>query len=189
LDATHIPVLLDETLDALAPGRGGWFVDATLGLGGHAAALLERFPEARLLGLDRDPDARAAAALRLAPYGDRARIVAGNFHRLVEAVGDAAPVAGVLADLGVSSLQLDTAHRGFSFRREGPLDMRMGGSELTAEQIVKLDVNRRLRRDSFPRRSHPTRAGASSRVYGTRRCRDRGDPQSPPDRPALAWIW
>jgi 16S rRNA (cytosine1402-N4)-methyltransferase len=136
LDATHIPVLLDETLDALDPGRGGWYVDATLGLGGHAAALLERFPEARLLGIDRDPQARAEAARRLAPFGDRARVVAGNFHRLAEAVGDAAPVAGVLADLGVSSLQLDTAHRGFSFRREGPLDMRMGGSELTAEEIV-----------------------------------------------------
>lgn len=136
LDATHIPVLLDETLDALAPGRGGLFVDATLGLGGHAAALLERFPEARLVGLDRDPEARAHAARRLAPFGDRARVVAGNFHQLAEAVGDAAPFAGVLADLGVSSLQLDTAHRGFSFRFEGPLDMRMGGSEMTAEEIV-----------------------------------------------------
>ncbi|HEX2163915.1 MAG TPA: 16S rRNA (cytosine(1402)-N(4))-methyltransferase RsmH [Thermoanaerobaculia bacterium] len=136
MDATHIPVLLEESLDALDPGRGGLFVDATLGLGGHAEALLDRFDAARLLGLDRDPDARAAAAARLARFGDRARVVAGNFHRLAEAVGDAAPVAGVLADLGVSSLQLDTAARGFSFRREGPLDMRMGGSDLTAEDVV-----------------------------------------------------
>ncbi|HUO86987.1 MAG TPA: 16S rRNA (cytosine(1402)-N(4))-methyltransferase RsmH [Thermoanaerobaculia bacterium] len=136
MDAKHIPVLLDESLDALDVGRGGLFVDATVGLGGHAEALLDRYPAARLAGIDRDPEARAAAALRLARFGDRARLVAGNFHRLAEAVGDAAPLAGVLADLGVSSLQLDSPHRGFSFRREGPLDMRMGGSELTAEEIV-----------------------------------------------------
>ncbi|HMB53608.1 MAG TPA: 16S rRNA (cytosine(1402)-N(4))-methyltransferase RsmH [Thermoanaerobaculia bacterium] len=137
----HVPVLVEETLRFLQPERGGVYVDCTLGLGGHAAALLERGPEAVVLGIDRDPQALAGAAERLAPFGDRARFTAGNFHRFAEVVagafgGEAPPLAGVLADLGVSSLQIDTPGRGFSFRFDGPLDMRMGGSELTAEEIV-----------------------------------------------------
>ncbi len=136
LHARHIPVLVEETLHGLAPERGGLFVDCTVGFGGHAEALLRAAPEARLLGLDRDPEALAMAAERLAPFGERARLVEGNFHRLADLVDAAQRVAGVLADLGVSSFQLDTARRGFSFRREGPLDMRMGGGELTAEEIV-----------------------------------------------------
>jgi 16S rRNA (cytosine1402-N4)-methyltransferase len=136
LDARHTPVLVEETLRFLAPERGGTFVDATVGLGGHAEALLARHPGARLLGIDRDPEALERAAGRLASFGERVRLVAGNFHHLERLAGDVGPVAGVLADLGVSSLQLDTARRGFSFRREGPLDMRMGSSELTAEEVV-----------------------------------------------------
>jgi 16S rRNA (cytosine1402-N4)-methyltransferase len=150
LDARHLPVLLDEALAYLAPERGGLFVDCTVGLGGHAAALLERAPAARLLGIDRDPEALAAAAERLAGFGERVRLVEGDFHRLAEvvagafgAMGAAAwggegalRVEGILADLGVSSLQLDRAERGFSFRRDGPLDMRMGRSEMTAADIV-----------------------------------------------------
>jgi 16S rRNA (cytosine1402-N4)-methyltransferase len=138
--------MVAETLDLLAPERrpGGWFVDATVGLGGHAEALLRRAPEARLLGLDRDSQALERAAARLAPFGDRVRLEQANFHDLeevVERVGLAgvsgiAGLAGVLADLGVSSLQLDSAERGFSFRFDGPLDMRMGLAEVTAADVV-----------------------------------------------------
>lgn len=143
MDAHHEPVLVQELLALLAPERGGLFIDCTVGMGGHAAALLERAPGARLLGVDRDPEALALAGLRLAPFAERVRLVAGNFHQLGEllarsAAGDSwdAKPAGIYADLGVSSLQLDRAERGFSFRREGPLDMRMGGGDLTAEEIV-----------------------------------------------------
>jgi 16S rRNA (cytosine1402-N4)-methyltransferase len=138
LDAQHVPVLVDETLELLAPERGGLFVDCTVGLGGHAAALLERSPEARLVGIDRDPAALALAAERLAPWGERVRLVEGEHHRLAELLaplGLGAP-RGIYADLGVSSMQLDRADRGFSFRRDGPLDMRMGRGELTAADIV-----------------------------------------------------
>jgi 16S rRNA (cytosine1402-N4)-methyltransferase len=136
----HLPVLLRESLDLLAPERGGLFVDATVGLGGHAEALLARGPAARLVGLDRDPDALRRAAERLAPFGGRARLAHGNFHRLEQVLADLGvergAVAGLLFDLGVSSLQLGTPGRGFSFRLEGPLDMRMGLSELTAADLV-----------------------------------------------------
>jgi 16S rRNA (cytosine1402-N4)-methyltransferase len=139
LVAQHVPVLVAETLDLLAPERrpGGWFVDVTLGLGGHAEALLERAPEARLLGIDRDPQALERAAERLARFGDRVRFEHANFQdpEALERLG-IGPVAGVLADLGVSSLQLDTAERGFSFRFDGPLDMRMGLADLTAADLV-----------------------------------------------------
>ena len=133
-------MLLRESLDLLAPERGGLFVDATVGLGGHAAALLERGPAARLVGLDRDPEALRRAGVRLAPFGDRVRLAHGNFHRLEELLAELGvqrgAVAGLLFDLGVSSLQLGTPDRGFSFRLEGPLDMRMGLSELTAAELV-----------------------------------------------------
>jgi 16S rRNA (cytosine1402-N4)-methyltransferase len=136
----HLPVLLRETVELLAPERGGLFVDATVGLGGHAEALLARGPETRLLGIDRDPEALRRAAVRLAPFGDRVRLAHGNFHRLEQLLAELgiAPgsVAGLLFDLGVSSLQLGTPDRGFSFRLAGPLDMRMGLSELTAADLV-----------------------------------------------------
>jgi 16S rRNA (cytosine1402-N4)-methyltransferase len=133
--------MVAETLDLLAPERrpGGWFVDATLGLGGHAEALLKRAPEARLLGLDRDPQALERAAERLAPFGDRVRFEHANFQDLeavLERLGLSGQVAGILADLGVSSLQLDVAERGFSFRFDGPLDMRMGLADFTAADLV-----------------------------------------------------
>jgi len=133
-------VLLRESLDLLAPERGGLFVDATVGLGGHAEALLARGPAARLVGLDRDPEALRRAAARLAPFGERVRLAHANFHRLEQALAELGvepgAVAGLLFDLGVSSLQLGTPDRGFSFRLEGPLDMRMGLSELTAADLV-----------------------------------------------------
>ncbi len=133
-------MLLRETLDLLAPERGGLFVDATVGLGGHAEALLRRAPAARLVGFDRDPEALRRAAARLEPFGGRVRLAQGNFHRfenlLAELGVQRGAVAGALFDLGVSSLQLGTPERGFSFRLAGPLDMRMGLSELTAADLV-----------------------------------------------------
>ncbi|MFN7961887.1 MAG: 16S rRNA (cytosine(1402)-N(4))-methyltransferase RsmH [Thermoanaerobaculia bacterium] len=136
--AFHQPVLLAEVVELLAPERGGLFVDATLGLGGHAEALLEAGRELRLLGIDQDPQALELAARRLARFGERVRLVAGNFRHLGELVAGArwgAP-AGILADLGVSSLQLERGERGFSFRRDGPLDMRMGAVGKTAADVV-----------------------------------------------------
>ena len=139
-DVDHVPVLPEETLRYLAPERGGLYVDCTVGLGGHAAALLDRAPRARLVGIDRDPEALAVAGRRLARFGDRALLVAANFHRLGAALAAAGIAgerpAGVLADLGVSSLQLERAARGFSFRLEGPLDMRMGPGGRTAADVV-----------------------------------------------------
>ncbi len=124
----HQPVLLEPTMALLQPRSGGTYVDVTVGAGGHAAAILERSaPEGRLLGVDRDPRALELAAERLRPFGARARLVHGRMSELPalllrEGVG---PVDGVLADLGVSSMQLDDPARGFSFQADGPLDMRM----------------------------------------------------------------
>jgi 16S rRNA (cytosine1402-N4)-methyltransferase len=123
--ALHVPVLLEETMAVLRPERGGRFVDATVGAGGHAEALLERGPTVRLLGLDRDPGALAAASLRLVRFGARVELRHAPFSGLAAAVGGE-PVDGLLADLGVSSMQLDDPARGFSWRGDGgPLDMRM----------------------------------------------------------------
>ncbi|MGB5401051.1 MAG: 16S rRNA (cytosine(1402)-N(4))-methyltransferase, partial [Thermoanaerobaculia bacterium] len=134
----HIPVLLEETTALLAPERGGLFVDCTLGLGGHSAALLTANPRARVIGIDRDPAALRLAESRLQPFAERVRLLPGEFSRLEELLEAAQvdKVDGILADIGVSSLQLETAERGFSFRLEGPLDMRMGPGELTASEVV-----------------------------------------------------
>jgi 16S rRNA (cytosine1402-N4)-methyltransferase len=132
--------MLAEALEFLGAGRGGLFVDATVGLGGHSEALLEAAPGVRVIGLDRDPQALERAARRLERFGDRVRLAHANFHqfqRAMDSVGaGGGGVAGVLADLGVSSLQLETAERGFSFRFDGPLDMRMGLSNRTAADVV-----------------------------------------------------
>jgi len=122
---SHITVLLHETVDMLKAGPGKLIVDCTLGGGGHTELLLEQ--GAAVWGIDRDPDARRAAALKLARFGSRFKVFAGNF-RDVESIlarQGVSRVDGLLADLGVSSHQLDTASRGFSFREDGPLDMRM----------------------------------------------------------------
>ena len=149
-EGEHRPVLVAETLDLLAPERGGLFVDATVGLGGHAEALLTRAPGARLLGLDRDPQALLRAARRLERFGDRARLAEGNFQQLESLLGGlglgTGSLSGVLADLGVSSLQLDLAERGFSFRRDGPLDMRMGPGGRTAADVVNESTEAELER-------------------------------------------
>jgi 16S rRNA (cytosine1402-N4)-methyltransferase len=125
----HVPVMRAEVVAALDPARGGLFVDGTVGLGGHASAVLEA-GAARLLGIDRDADALALARERLAPWGDRVELVHADYRQF-PAVLDARGIGrvdGILADLGVSSLQLDAAGRGFSFQRDEPLDMRMDRS-------------------------------------------------------------
>jgi 16S rRNA (cytosine1402-N4)-methyltransferase len=123
--ARHEPVLLAECLEALAVRPGGFYVDGTLGLGGHARAILEASaPTGTLLGADRDSEALAEARAALAPFGERARLEHAEFSSVPGLLGDARP-DGILLDLGVSSLQLDSAERGFSFQQDGPLDMRM----------------------------------------------------------------
>src|SRR5512146_2811661 len=136
--AGHVPVLRGEVLEALRPERGGTFVDATLGLGGHAEALLDRSPQLRLVGIDRDPDALARARNRLARFGERVSFVQGRHEEMashLDALGIAS-VDGVLADLGVSSIQLDEAERGFSFMKDGPLDMRMSREGRSAADVI-----------------------------------------------------
>jgi len=134
----HVPVLAESVLEGLAElPAGGVLLDCTLGGGGHSGLLLQAHPGLRLIGLDQDPSARAAAAETLAPYAERVQIVASNFADYVPSE----PVAAVLADLGVSSPQLDVAARGFSFRIEGPLDMRMNpdAGKTAAELIDRLE--------------------------------------------------
>ena len=124
-------------MEWLCPERGGFFVDATIGAGGHAEALLERGGAGlRLLGIDRDPDALALARRRLARFSSRVEFREGDFSDLEALLSGRPAPDGILADLGVSSMQLETPARGFSFRREGPLDMRMGRSGRSAAQIV-----------------------------------------------------
>jgi 16S rRNA (cytosine1402-N4)-methyltransferase len=136
--AVHVPVLLREVVAALRPERGGVYVDATLGLGGHARALLEASPAVRVVGIDRDPEALRLAKERLAGFGERLVTVEGRHEDLAAHLdGLGLPkVDGILADLGVSSMQLDSAERGFSFMKEGPLDMRMGASGPSAADLV-----------------------------------------------------
>lgn len=135
----HRPVMLAEVLAALEPGRGGLYVDGTVGAAGHAAALLSASaPAGLLLGLDRDPLALQLARRRLMPFGDRVRLVEATFDQIgaqMQAWGQG-PAAGILLDLGVSSMQLDQPQRGFSFRQDAPLDMRMSGRGLTAAQLL-----------------------------------------------------
>jgi 16S rRNA (cytosine1402-N4)-methyltransferase len=136
VERTHQPVLLEEVLEMLAVRPGGFYVDGTVGLGGHAAEILRRAaPDGRLLGLDRDGEALAIAAERLAPFGERARLDHADFRSLPQRL--TAPPDGVLLDLGVSSMQLDSPERGFSFQAEGPLDMRLDREEPhTAAELV-----------------------------------------------------
>jgi len=145
-DVPHRSVLLEETLEALHPAPGATVIDATLGPGGHAEALLERVgPTGRVIGIDRDPAALALASRRLARFGDRFLALQGD-HRDVVALlhgNDVVVVDAVLADLGISSAQLDDADRGFAFSIDGPLDMRMdpgSGIPSAADLVATLDA-------------------------------------------------
>ncbi|MFO7690176.1 MAG: 16S rRNA (cytosine(1402)-N(4))-methyltransferase RsmH [Cryobacterium sp.] len=142
LNDIHTPVLLERCIELLAPaiGRpGAVLVDATLGMAGHAEALLQRFPQLTLVGLDRDLDALAIARERLRPFGDRVHLVHTVYDGIAEALAglEITEVAGVLFDLGVSSLQIDRVDRGFSYSKDAPLDMRMDNTQfVTAERIL-----------------------------------------------------
>src|ERR1044071_2691829 len=131
--APHRPVLLRESMRFLAPERGDLYVDCTVGLGGHSEAMLEASAETRVIGIDRDAAALSFAHERLSRFGERFRSVHADFRELQRILSqlDETQPAGVLADLGVSSLQFDSPTRGFSFRFDAPLDMRMnpGGDE------------------------------------------------------------
>jgi 16S rRNA (cytosine1402-N4)-methyltransferase len=148
----HVPVLLERTLELLGPAvelPGAVLVDATLGLGGHSAALLDRFTALRLVGLDRDPQALRIAGERLATYGERATLVHAVYDEMTEVLARLGlpRVQGVLFDLGVSSLQLDQADRGFAYAVDAPLDMRMDQSRgITAADVVNAYPAARLAR-------------------------------------------
>ena len=145
----HVPVLLERCVGLLAPaltGPDAVVVDCTLGMGGHAEALLAATP-ARLVGLDRDPEALRRSGARLAPYGDRATLVHAVYDELPEVLADLglSRVQGVLFDLGVSSLQLDEAERGFAYAQDAPLDMRMDPTRgTTAAEVVNTYDGKRL---------------------------------------------
>lgn len=136
----HVPVLCDEVIDLLQPRDGGLYVDGTLGLGGHTQAILERStPAGRVIGFEWDAEALARAQERLAPYWDRLRTVQASYADLLAELAalNVERIDGLLVDLGVSSLQLDHAERGFSFRTDAPLDMRMDRrNPVTAASLV-----------------------------------------------------
>lgn len=137
----HIPVLADRCLELLRPAlaEGGTMIDATLGMGGHSELVLREVPNARVIGIDRDRAALELASARLAPFGERFRAVHATYDQVGEVAGDG--VEAILMDLGVSSLQLDEVERGFSYREDAPLDMRMDSStgESAAELLARVD--------------------------------------------------
>src|SRR6266849_5873485 len=139
----HRPVLLRETIELLAPERGGLYIDCTLGLGGHSEAILQAADKARVIGIDRDDEALELAKKRLTRFGSRFRAVHADFRDITRVLAKAKVKSadGILADLGVSSLQLDSPSRGFSFRHDAPLDMRMDArsdAETAAELLGRL---------------------------------------------------
>lgn len=148
----HVPVMLERTLELLEPSlavAGAVLVDATLGLGGHAEAALERHPGLTLVGLDRDTDAVAKAGARLARFGDRARLVHTVYSDVRDALDELGVhrVTAVLFDLGVSSMQLDEAERGFAYAQDAPLDMRMDRTTgITAATVLAEYPEEELRR-------------------------------------------
>jgi len=148
----HTPVMLDRCVELLAPALtapGAVFVDGTLGMGGHSEAFLERFPDLHLIGLDRDTDALRIAGERLARFADRTTLVHTVYDGIARAVSEAGydRVDGILFDLGVSSLQLDEADRGFAYAKDAPLDMRMDQSDgPTAADVLATYSEGELRR-------------------------------------------
>jgi 16S rRNA (cytosine1402-N4)-methyltransferase len=146
MENSHVPVLLNEVIDGLQVAPGGWYVDATVGGGGHAAEILAASsPDGKVLGLDRDPAALEVASDRLSVYGSRFELVHSSFARLEEVARarDFAPVDGILFDVGLSSLQLADDERGFSFMTNGPLDMRFdrtSGGPTAADLVNNLST-------------------------------------------------
>jgi 16S rRNA (cytosine1402-N4)-methyltransferase len=138
MKSPHIPVLLQEVIHYLVPTSGKNFVDATLGFGGHSEEILKRIgPDGKLVGIDQDKAALDYATARLQPFGDRFTGYLGNYTEITEAAQGMVVDGGILADIGVSSYQIDEAARGFSFQEDGPLDMRMSrDNPVTAASIV-----------------------------------------------------
>jgi 16S rRNA (cytosine1402-N4)-methyltransferase len=176
MTSPHLPVLLNEVVDLFSALELRQFVDGTLGAGGHAQAILTAHPELNLyLGIDQDSEARELAAQRLAAFSDQLRIVSGNFRDLAGLLQgqQVSKVDGILLDLGVSSMQLDRAERGFSFMNEGPLDMRMDPTQsLNAATICNTweegDIRRILREyGEEPRASRVARAIVRERPFVT----------------------
>jgi 16S rRNA (cytosine1402-N4)-methyltransferase len=141
IESVHRPVMLREVLEILRPDRGRLFIDATLGIGGHSEAMLSSSTAVEVLGIDQDPQAIELASERLERFGRRITIREGNFADVSRIAGEAGvtKVDGILADLGVSSLQMDSETRGFSFRFDAPLDMRMSGGtgQQTAAELLE----------------------------------------------------
>ncbi|MCC4907617.1 16S rRNA (cytosine(1402)-N(4))-methyltransferase RsmH [Microbacterium sp. cx-59] len=165
----HTPVMLERTVELLAPALrapGAVFVDATLGMGGHSEAFLERFPELHVIGLDRDTDALRIAEKRLAPYADRTTFVHTVYDGIADAVvGAGVPrVDGILFDLGVSSLQLDEADRGFAYAKDAPLDMRMDQSSGTTAADVLATYSEGALRRIFERYGEEKLSGRYARA-------------------------
>src|SRR6185436_5219432 len=138
----HTSVLVREIVDFVKPREPALIIDATLGLGGHSEAILETYTDTRVIGVDQDPDAISKATNRLFRFGERFTAVKSNFSTIKQAASDfnLDSVNGVIADLGVSSMQLESPERGFSFRSDGPLDMRMDPSsgETAADLLERL---------------------------------------------------
>jgi 16S rRNA (cytosine1402-N4)-methyltransferase len=140
-EAPHLPVLLDETISLLGAIEDGWVVDATVGFGGHSESVLKTFPNARVMGLDQDNSALELAKERLQRFGGRIELVHSNFSEIKDVIAQRSltNVRATIADLGVSSMQIDSETRGFSFRFDAPLDMRMdenSGSETATEVLA-----------------------------------------------------
>lgn len=172
MDTHHIPVLCDKVIDFLSPKSDGVYIDGTVGLGGHSAAILETSaPNGRVIGIDLDVEALSIAESRLHAFGERSSLINGNFAEmdaLLETRHSIYAVDGIVLDLGVSSLQLDTPDRGFSFNHTGPLDMRMNArqmlnsereTDITAMRVVNnspmdtlVDIFKRYGEERFARR-------------------------------------
>ena len=169
----HVPIMVSEVLALLEPARGGIFVDGTLGGGGHAEAVLSAMPETgRLFGIDRDDEALKAAGARLSRFGDRFTAIKGNFFDMKSLLKDygVEKVDGILLDLGVSSHQLDAAERGFSYKAEAPLDMRMDRSApLTARTVVNTWSEAELKRIFYEYGEEKFSAKIAARIVERRR--------------------
>jgi 16S rRNA (cytosine1402-N4)-methyltransferase len=170
----HVPVLLPEVLEALAAERGGTFLDGTFGAGGYSRGILCASRETRVLGLDRDPDAIAAGATLVSWAGGRLELRAGRFGELDRVAGECgwAPLDGVVLDVGVSSMQIDQPERGFSFRADGPLDMRMERSGPSAADLVN-DTDEGELADTIYLYGEERRSRAIARAIVERRRRGR----------------
>ncbi len=160
----HVPVLMAEALAALAPHNGGHYLDGTFGAGGYARALLEQAPEATLLALDRDPNAITSGADLVLAMAGRLILSQARFGELAEQAAwfKLAPLDGVVLDIGVSSMQIDEAERGFSFRFDGPLDMRMGQDGVSAADLVN-DADEGVLADIFYHYGEERRSRAVAR--------------------------